>query len=185
MRPYDYDGYVVRKKFVGRSGATELDMLGVLSGHPFVVAIFDAYRVWHPDGLSVEIFMDYYPQGDLSRRIYIEGAINLSKVKIYAYQIFRSLNYIHSYGICHCNIKSQNFFLSGNNIVLGDFSYAKIVSKDKDKNKHLFVGSGEERAPELILGCGGGYDGKIDIWAAGCVIVEMILGRKLFRNSLS
>jgi serine/threonine protein kinase len=74
--------------------------------------------------------MEYFPQGDLSNRIYIEGAIDLKKVKIYAYQIFRGINYIHSKNIIHRDIKSENIFLRGNKLVIGDFGSAKIGHSD-------------------------------------------------------
>ena len=35
------------------------------------------------------------------------------------------------------------------------------------------------RAPELLLG-NRSYDGKIDIWSAGCLLAELILRRPLF-----
>ena len=35
------------------------------------------------------------------------------------------------------------------------------------------------RAPELLLGATG-YTVAVDIWAAGCVLAELLIGRPLF-----
>lgn len=71
--------------------------------------------------------MEYYPDGDLQRKIYLEGTLDLSKVKIFAYQLFRGLHSIHNKKICHRDIKASNIFLRGNHLSIGDFGSAKIL----------------------------------------------------------
>ena len=50
-------------------------------------------------------------------------------VKLYMYQIMRSLAYIHSLGICHRDIKPQNLLLDPRTGVLKlcDFGSAKVL----------------------------------------------------------
>lgn len=74
------------------------------------------------------------------------------EIKIYIYQLFRSLAYIHSQGICHRDIKPQNLLLDPNTGVLKlcDFGSAKILIENEPNVSYIC--SRYYRAPELIFG---------------------------------
>jgi nuclear cap-binding protein subunit 1 len=74
------------------------------------------------------------------------------EVKLYIYQLFRSLAYIHSRGICHRDIKPQNLLLDPNTGVLKlcDFGSAKILIENEPNVSYIC--SRYYRAPELIFG---------------------------------
>lgn len=74
------------------------------------------------------------------------------EVKLYIYQLFRSLAYIHSQGICHRDIKPQNLLLDPNTGVLKlcDFGSAKILIENEPNVSYIC--SRYYRAPELIFG---------------------------------
>jgi len=68
------------------------------------------------------------------------------------YQLFRSLLYIHSLGVCHRDIKPQNLLLDPNSGVLKlcDFGSAKILVEGEPNVSYIC--SRYYRAPELIFG---------------------------------
>lgn len=101
------------------------------------------------------------------------------EVKLYTYQMFRALNYIHLQGICHRDIKPQNLLINSESGVLKlcDFGSAKILNPDEPNVSYIC--SRYYRAPELIFGSTN-YTTKIDVWSAGCVMAELILGQPLF-----
>ena len=74
------------------------------------------------------------------------------EVKLYIYQLFRSLAYIHSQGICHRDIKPQNLLLDPNSGILKlcDFGSAKILIENEPNVSYIC--SRYYRAPELIFG---------------------------------
>jgi glycogen synthase kinase 3 beta len=74
------------------------------------------------------------------------------EVKLYIYQLFRSLAYIHSQGICHRDIKPQNLLLDPTTGVLKlcDFGSAKILVENEPNVSYIC--SRYYRAPELIFG---------------------------------
>jgi glycogen synthase kinase 3 beta len=73
------------------------------------------------------------------------------EVKLYIYQLFRSLAYIHSRGICHRDIKPQNLLLdpASGILKLCDFGSAKILVEDEPNVSYIC--SRYYRAPELIF----------------------------------
>ncbi|XP_073511971.1 glycogen synthase kinase-3 alpha isoform X3 [Phyllobates terribilis] len=100
-------------------------------------------------------------------------------VKVYMYQLFRSLAYIHSQGVCHRDIKPQNLLVDPDTAVLKlcDFGSAKQLVRGEPNVSYIC--SRYYRAPELIFGATD-YTANIDIWSAGCVLAELLLGQPIF-----
>ncbi|XP_029432775.1 glycogen synthase kinase-3 alpha isoform X2 [Rhinatrema bivittatum] len=99
--------------------------------------------------------------------------------KVYMYQLFRSLAYIHSQGVCHRDIKPQNLLVDPDTAVLKlcDFGSAKQLVRGEPNVSYIC--SRYYRAPELIFGATD-YTSNIDIWSAGCVLAELLLGQPIF-----
>lgn len=85
-------------------------------------------------------------------RTHILPGPHLRLLQLYMYQLFRSLAYIHSLGICHRDIKPQNLLLDPETAVLKlcDFGSAKQLL-DGEPNVS-YICSRYYRAPELIFG---------------------------------
>lgn len=100
-------------------------------------------------------------------------------IKLYMYQLFRSLAYIHSQGVCHRDIKPQNLLIDPETGVLKliDFGSAKVLVRGEPNVSYIC--SRYYRAPELIFGATD-YTCQIDVWSAGCVLAELLLGQPIF-----
>ena len=161
----------------------ELQILKELD-HPNVIKLRSCF--YTPGESSEEIYlncvMDYIPE-TLSRviRLYHKSKSQMPMllVKLYSYQMLRSLAYIHAIGICHRDIKPQNILVNTQNHILKlcDFGSAKKLVKGEPNISYIC--SRYYRAPELIFGSTD-YTPAIDVWSIGCVIVELITGQPLF-----
>jgi len=103
----------------------------------------------------------------------------LLHVKLYVYQLLRSLAYVHSLGICHRDIKPQNLLIdpTTHELKLCDFGSAKILVHGEPNVSYIC--SRYYRAPELIFGASD-YTNAIDVWSSGCVMAELLLSHPIF-----
>ncbi|CAI2733141.1 unnamed protein product [Schistosoma spindalis] len=135
-----------------------------------------------PNETYLNLIQEYIPQ-TLSRLIKhywrIRQIIPLVYVKLYSFQLLRGLAYIHNQGVCHRDIKPQNLLIHPDQGLLKicDFGSAKMLNPDEPNVSYIC--SRYYRAPELIFGATH-YTVQIDMWSAGCVIGELLLGRPLF-----
>ncbi|KAI9923207.1 hypothetical protein PsorP6_002278 [Peronosclerospora sorghi] len=151
-----------------------------------------------PDELYLNLVLEYIPDTVYGVARQLQKAkqyMPIVLVKLYIYQICRSLAYIHSTGICHRDIKPQNLLLDpGSHVVkLCDFGSAKVLQKNEPNVSYIC--SRYYRAPELIFGATDyttaiglkltfalsiHFCCNLDIWSLGCVCAELLLGQPLF-----
>lgn len=164
----------------------ELDILKQLQSR-YCIRLLDYFMTKKNNGKSVylNIVMDYFPYSIHSYTMKLREQtkrIGNSMLKLLVYQMFSGLKYLHAKGIVHRDIKPENMLLNPltGKLKLTDFGSAKVIQPG-DKSVS-YIASRYYRAPELILGCEQ-YTGAIDIWAAGCVIAEILrMGDVLFEG---
>jgi len=161
----------------------ELEILQQLN-HPHVTVLKNSFysQGKTADEVYLNIVMDFIPQNLYQIvRYYKKSKKTLPNIliKLYSYQLLRSIAYIHGIGICHRDIKPPNVLIDPNThmLKLCDFGSAKRLSPSEPNI--AYICSRHYRAPELIFGATH-YDCAIDVWSVGCVIAEMVLGEPIF-----
>ena len=129
--------------------------------------------------------MDYADGGDLSKKILEQKKkdkyFTENQILDWFTQICLAIKHIHDRKILHRDIKSQNIFLTKNNMVkLGDFGIAKCFNNTIEKAKTI-IGTPYYLSPEIINNEPYGF--KSDIWALGVLLYEMCMLKMPFDAS--
>ena len=96
--------------------------------------------------------------------------------------ILRGLTKIHSTGIVHRNLSPQNIYSTSNDEHwISGFQFACSIDHNHDDQMESYGGSRWYRSPELLLE-NDNYGAAVDVWAAGCIMAEMLQRRPLFQG---
>ncbi|KIH63680.1 kinase domain protein [Ancylostoma duodenale] len=134
------------------------------------------------DGVDQQVEVSYCDQKVVGNGSF--GVVFLAKLQennepVAIKKLFRALAYIHGIGICHRDIKPQNLLIDPESGILKlcDFGSAKYLVKGEPNVSYIC--SRYYRAPELIFGATN-YTNSIDVWSAGTVMAELLLGQPIF-----
>ncbi|XP_047437879.1 cyclin-dependent kinase-like 5, partial [Mugil cephalus] len=109
------------------------------------------------------------------------GGLDLNTSRQYLYQILRAAAFCHKQNIIHRDIKPENILISQGGVVkLCDFGFARTMASPSEGAVYTdYVATRWYRAPELLVG-DIKYGKPVDVWAVGCLLIEMLTGQPLF-----
>lgn len=121
-------------------------------------------------------FVDHTILDDL--KLFPNG-LDYQVVQKYLFQIINGIGFCHSHNIIHRDIKPENILVSQSGVVkLCDFGFARTLAAPGEVYTD-YVATRWYRAPELLVG-DVKYGKAVDIWAIGCLVIEMLMGQPLF-----
>jgi eukaryotic-like serine/threonine-protein kinase len=137
--------------------------------HPNIMTLFTTGT----DGGIPFMVMEYLEGRDLSK---IPGTWSAARAVGVGRDLCSALAYAHGMGVVHRDIKPANVFLCNTGQVkVTDFGIAKAVSGTSLTATGTLVGTLPYMAPEQWLGEKAAFSN--DIWAAGCVLYELLCGQ--------
>ncbi|KAK0423348.1 hypothetical protein QR680_008096 [Steinernema hermaphroditum] len=105
-------------------------------------------------------------------------------IKVWMYQLFCGLRYLENRGFFHRDIKPDNLLVEkeSGKLKIADFGSCQKFKMNRAQSTYQVTRY--YRAPELCLKYTK-YDPTVDVWSAGCIVVELLTNRILFpgRNS--
>lgn len=132
------------------------------------------------DMKSVDILMEFVPGGSVRQLLNKFEKFHEKTVQKYLNQLLQGLEYLHSKGIIHRDIKSANLLVDNEGTIkLSDFGASKYIEDSIEMNRSL-KGSPYWIAPEVALRTGHTF--SADIWSVGCVVIEMLTGNPPWSN---
>jgi len=87
---------------------------------------------------------------------------------------------VHEKRVVHRDLKPDNIFIQGKTVRVGDFGIAEIIQTGKDV---LQSGTLPYMAPEMFKKDLGPVDHRIDLYAAGIILAELLTGARPFQAS--
>ncbi|CAE7663809.1 gskA [Symbiodinium sp. CCMP2456] len=169
-------------KTVAMSGAgREMEVLRRLNGSPNVVLLLGIFE-GAEEVRTVNFVLEYMSDtlGRIIKHHRQQGSeMDFHRVRVYMYQLLRGLDSLYRHGVVHRDIKPANLLVDPRMYTLKvcDFGTAKWVNTSEVSQ--AYVCSRFYRAPELILSARE-HTSSVDMWAAGCVLGEMLLRQPLF-----
>ncbi|XP_061585299.1 mitogen-activated protein kinase 4 [Cololabis saira] len=138
-----------------------------------------------PTQLSALYIVQECMETDLARLL-DRGPLPTGHATLLFYQLLRGLKFIHSANVLHRDLKPANIFINTDQLLLkiGDFGLARIVDPHYSHEGYLSEGLVTKWycSPRLLLSPNN-YTKAIDMWAAGCILAEMVSGRTLFAGA--
>jgi len=136
---------------------------------PHVVTIYEVGSDIQGRYIAMEL-VNGVPLTDI---IYREGPLDPQRAIQIIQQILKALNRAHKLGIFHRDIKPDNVLIGADDHAkVLDFGIAKMLAKSGITSSGEVIGTVEFMAPEQMLG--DGVDQRIDIYAAGIVLYQLL-----------
>ncbi|HEX9348215.1 MAG TPA: serine/threonine-protein kinase, partial [Gemmatimonadales bacterium] len=150
--------------------------------HPHIVPVFTAGET---SGLPYYT-MPFVEGESLRVRLLRTGAMPLLVAVSILRDVARALEFAHSKGVVHRDVKPDNILLTGNTATVSDFGIAKaliasrVATSDAAMTERgVAIGTPQYMAPEQAA-ADPAMDHRVDLYALGCVAYEMIAGEPPF-----
>jgi len=136
------------------------------------------------------LVMEFLQGETVEQRLTREGPFQKTVAVRLVRDALEALEEAHALGIVHRDLKPANLFLARRSnglevVKVLDFGIAKSIDPDIEAglgntSRRMLLGSPLYMAPEQLSG--GDVDGRVDVWAMGCTLYQLLTGETPFRG---
>lgn len=151
----------------------EINSLKLLN-HPNIVNLVEVMK----SGKYIGIVLEYASGGELFDYILNHKYLKEPLAKKFFAQLVSGVDYMHSKGLIHRDLKLENLLLDKNkNIIISDFGFVNSYNLNNSNDfMKTSCGSPCYAAPELVLTPSPYQGKKVDIWSLGIILYAMLAG---------
>ena len=162
----------VKKKKIKR----EIKILQNLTGGPNIIKLLDIVR--EPQSKTPSLIFEYVNNTDFK---VLYPQLTDYDVRYYILELLKALDFCHSQGIMHRDVKPHNVMIDHEKrqLRLIDWGLAEFYHPAKEYN--VRVASRYFKGPELLVDLQD-YDYALDMWSLGCMFAGMIFRKEPFFN---
>jgi casein kinase II subunit alpha len=160
----------VKKKKIKR----EIKILQNLCGGPNIVKLLDIVR--DQQSKTPSLVFEYVNNTDFK---VLYPTLSDFDIRFYIFELLKALDYCHSQGIMHRDVKPHNVMIDHEKrkLRLIDWGLAEFYHPNKEYN--VRVASRYFKGPELLVDLQD-YDYSLDLWSLGCMFAGMIFRKEPF-----
>uniref|UniRef100_A0A8C0YAW3 Serine/threonine-protein kinase PLK n=1 Tax=Cyprinus carpio carpio TaxID=630221 RepID=A0A8C0YAW3_CYPCA len=154
----------------------EIDLHRALS-HKHIVHFYHHFE----DKDNIYILLEYCSRRSLAHILKARKVLTEPEVRYYLKQTVSALKYLHDLEILHRDLKLGNLFVNDSmELKVGDFGLAAKLEPVSNRRKTI-CGTPNYLSPEVLNKQGHGWES--DVWALGCVMYTMLLGKPPFETT--
>jgi serine/threonine-protein kinase len=148
--------------------------------HPAIVAVYDTGEVQSEFGPLPYIVMEYVDGHTLREIVKTQGPMSQQRVIEVMADVCAALDFSHKHNIIHRDVKPANIMINRAGAVkVMDFGIARALGEGQNVTQTAAViGTAQYLSPEQARG--EAVDARSDVYAAGCVLFELLTGEPPF-----
>ena len=149
--------------------------------HPAIVAVYDTGETQTEFGPLPYIVMEYVKGRTLRDIVKTEGPMSQKRAMEVMADVCAALDFSHRHGIVHRDVKPANVMITDHGAVkVMDFGIARAMHDGQAAMTQTaaVIGTAQYLSPEQARG--EGVDARSDVYAAGCVLYELVTGEPPF-----
>jgi serine/threonine-protein kinase len=149
--------------------------------HPAIVAVYDTGEASTEQGALPYIVMEFVEGRTLRDIVKTEGPMSQKRAMEVMADVCAALDFSHRHGIVHRDVKPANVMITKNGAVkVMDFGIARAMHDGQSAMTQTaaVIGTAQYLSPEQARG--EQVDARSDVYAAGCVLYELVTGEPPF-----